>query len=439
MAERKSPAASRQAKYAERNKRIGLVQVAAWVPAEHRYALSRIAESARADAAGVAADYVTALASEHRRESDESFWMSGGQSYALFKNLHDGEKAIAVKVIPWRCRPILVAIPVTPDTDLREVASQHPQLARIIEMRKYHWETPEYRRVCVDLGLDPDEGRPEFREHYKGLGEKLIVWVEEHFSPDEPWEDEPPFEAEMEDDELEEEEDWHRPRFGHPAVRRSMALNAVCDFVDLLRVDAAPTPAEVDDVRRQFSHFPAGMLPFDKTLREMVHGEEFLALGRMARRLGEAPRPGHNAGRTSVVVELLPSRYGTGNRAIFTSDFGTGVEADEDGWPQARYRHTRGVAVEPSAKALAASSWLAIVVQRLKRQGVLFLPEDQVQTYLDTEGTYWLHREGAFRYYPLKRPVRTPSWGERMMWRLKAPSMPVDRELARREALNPVH
>lgn len=418
----------RQARYAERLKELGLVQVSAWVPEEDRWVISRIAESARSDAAGVAAAYTTALVGESRREMVDSFWGSGGKAYALFKNIRDGERTVAVKVIPWRCLPVLVSMAITADTDAKEIARQHPALARIHEMRGYHWETAEYRRMCVDLGLDPDEGRPVFRPEYKYLGDELMEWAGSHFGDsEEPWENEP-------DDPPEWANDPMRPRY-EPHVRRMMALSAVCDFVDLLREDVVPTPALVDDIRRKFSHFPEGMLPMDAKLRAVAHGEDLLDIGREARRNGTQPSTRDEGGMGSAAaIELLPSRYGTGGTTFVRSDEADG---DEDGWPKHWYAHLRGVAVEPSAEALARSSWLEIAVRKLRAQGVLFLPEAQVQEYLDTEGTYWVHGNGA-SYCPLKRPIREPSWGERMMWRLKAPPLPIDRELVRREAMHPI-
>lgn len=418
----------RQAKYAERLKELGLVQVSAWVPEENRWVISRIAESARSDAAGVAAAYTTALVGESRREMADSFWRSGGERYALFKSVRDGERTVAVKVIPWRCRPILVAVAITPDTSEKEIARQHPALARILEMRRYHWETAEYRQMCIDLDLDPDEGRPVFRPRYKYLGEELVEWVASRFGDyEEPWENEP-------EDPPEWADDPERPRY-NAHTRRLMALSAVCDFVDLLREDVIPTPALVDDVRRKFSHFPEGMLPMDAKLRAVAHSEDLLHLGRIARREGTRPPARHEGGMGSAAeIELLPSRYGTGGTTFVRSDE---TDGDDDGWPKRWYAHLRGVAVEPSAEALAHSSWLEIAVRKLRAQGVLFLPEAQVQEYLDIEGTYWVHGNGA-SYCPLKRPIREPSWGERMMWRLKAPPLPIDRELVRREAMHPI-
>ncbi|MFC0389654.1 hypothetical protein [Muricoccus vinaceus] len=391
--------------------------------------VNRIAESARANAAKVAADYVTALSTEDQRDFLDSFWMSGGKKYSLFKSGKNEERVVAVKVIPYRCKPTLVTMPTTPDTDQWQMASEHPQLAQIQDMRGYHWETPEYRKLCVDLNLDPDEGRPVFRASYEELGERLVVWIADHFDSSKPWGDEPAEPPEWADV-------WDRPRY-EPHTRRMAGISALCDFVDLLLDDADLYAAEIDALRRKFSYFPLGFLPWDAELRSMLAGDEFLEVGRQARGSGGGARRDHNRLGSAVEVEFLPSRYGTGHRCVFSTSYADWEDPDEDGWPARNYSDVRGVAVLPTDETIKESAWLSIVMDRLRRQGVLFLPESEVQKYLNTEGTFWVHQDHS-GYFPLKRPIRKPSLGEQMLWKVKRPYMPIDRELVRLEALHPI-
>jgi hypothetical protein len=417
----------RQARYAQRLTGLGLVQVSAWVPEEQRWAVSRVAESARVDAAGLAADYVTALVGRAEREMADSFMESGGSKIAYFHQDRDGmRKIVGVKIIPWRCTPVLIPYALTPDTNPREVANALPTLDEVWRLRNYSWETPDYRRLCIKLEIDPDEGRPRFIGKYERLGEKLVEWVSDRFSKsEERWEHEPADKPGGEN---------------LSRLRRLSAVNAVCDFVDLLRVDGHPTPTLLDEVRHEFHDLPHGMLhPYDDILRQMANCEELLEHGRVLVRQGKQPATEFEGGPRSggTAVEFLPSRYGLGYIAsIYNSPHG-----DEDGWKKSSYGHLRGVALEPTPEELARSSWLTIVVRRLKAQGVLFMTREQAQTYLNTEAPYWVY--GRSRYFghcrlPEGLTIREPSWGERQWWRMKRPPMSVNGELVRREALHPL-
>lgn len=86
--------------------------------------------------------------------------------------------------------------------------------------------------------------------------------------------------------------------------------------------------------------------------------------------------------------------------------------------------------MEPDPERLADSAWLRVVRRRLPEQGVIFIPQAKVDDYLETEGAYWIDRWGGTGKW---RDARTPSWGERLLWRLKPPPLLVDRELALRE------
>ena len=426
----------RRIRYAQRLTGLGLVQVSAWVPEERRWAVSRVAESARVDAAGLAADYTTALVGQSQREMVDSFILSGGDKMALFhKDSDDTRKTVGVKLLVWRCTPVLVPHALTANTNPREVADVNPTLDRIWKLHHYGWETSEYRSLCLELDFDPDDGRPTFLDRYKNIGEMLVAWVSSHYGKsDEKWENEPDWENEPG-----REDDMFKPQWTY-YTRRIATVSVVCDLIDLLRSETYPTPWLLDNVRRKISHLPPGMLPHEDTLRKMVIGEELLEHGRLLARKGKRPATEFDGGPpgSSTCIEFLPSRYGFGYSASIYSS----TDGDADGWPKDLYGGLRGVALEPPPERLACSSWLKIVVHRLKEQGVLFMTREQAQSYLDTEVSYWLYGSShSVRYCRLPEglTVREPSWGEKHWWRIKRPLLPVDRELVRREALHPVH
>lgn len=105
-------------------------------------------------------------------------------------------------------------------------------------------------------------------------------------------------------------------------------------------------------------------------------------------------------------------------------------EYDAKGWVAGAYDGLHGVAAEPEPERLEASAWLRAVRRRLPEQGVIFIPCDKVQSYLDTEDAYWIEQHGGTGKW---HQARKPSFGKRMLWRLKPLPMPLDSELALRE------
>ncbi len=74
--------------------------------------------------------------------------------------------------------------------------------------------------------------------------------------------------------------------------------------------------------------------------------------------------------------------------------------------------------VEP--ECLERSGWLCVVRQRLLEQGVVFIARERVQQYFDTEGAYWIDKWGATgKWHGVGQlhQVRTPRFGERLLWR----------------------
>ena len=121
----------------------------------------------------------------------------------------DGRR-IGVRVMPFRCTPILVMLDLDdhpwmfsrgnlpPTTN----AWVHAVADFTAETRDYGWDTPRYRELCIEGGLDPDHHRPRFRERDVRTGEALVEAICR-------------------------QSEWP----GHDAV------NIVFDLVDVLRID----------------------------------------------------------------------------------------------------------------------------------------------------------------------------------------------------------
>ena len=131
----------------------------------------------------------------------------------------------------------------------------------------------------------------------------------------------------------------------------------------------------------------------------------------------------------SASIEFLPCRYGGGYSVTISGFWG---DYDVEGWVFGAYGNLHGIAVEPEAICLGRSQWLRVVRRRLPEQGVIFIARENVQAYLDTEGSYWIGRWGGRKTWPgigHWHQVRRPSFGERLLWYWRPPSMPVDGKL----------
>jgi hypothetical protein len=69
---------------------------------------------------------------------------------------------VLVRIAPFNGMPILLAVDEDGDVSSGDF---HPILRRVSALNRsdYSWETNEYRHVCKELGLDPDQGRPKRR------------------------------------------------------------------------------------------------------------------------------------------------------------------------------------------------------------------------------------------------------------------------------------
>lgn len=93
----------------------------------------------------------------------------------------DGRR-IGVRVTPFRCTPILAMLDLNnhpwtfsrgnlPPTNNVWV---HAVADFTADNRDYGWDTPRYRELCVEGGLDPDHHRPRFADQHAEAGEALV-------------------------------------------------------------------------------------------------------------------------------------------------------------------------------------------------------------------------------------------------------------------------
>ena len=63
-----------------------------------------------------------------------------------------------------------------------------------------------------------------------------------------------------------------------------------------------------------------------------------------------------------------------------------------DGWADGAYYRLAGVAQVPAPiSRYCCPQWHKTVVDRLRRNGVVFLDDASAEAYMKTEGRYWLH------------------------------------------------
>jgi hypothetical protein len=382
----------RQAEHAQRLREVGLRQIAVWVSDTESWMVAQASAGAKADRLETADHYIAGLVDSSRQALVDSF-MSVAGKMALFETVRDGQrKAIGVKVIPFRTLPVIATQIMTTDTAFRELADAHPLLDRITTIGRHHWDTPSFRDLCADMGLDPDAGRPHFRPPYEDLAEAVLHGAAARFD--------------------EQPQDWHPLGF---------TTEVMLDVLDLMRADLRPNPSLLNRVQERWPKIDTGRLPQGKELARLMHGDELLRISVEQHLIND------DIGMQHATVEFLPSRHGAGGTATISGFWG---EYDAEGWVAGAYGEVHGIAVEPEPERLEAFAWLRTVRRRLPEQGVIFIPREKVRDYLDTEGVYWMDRWGDTGGRP---GVRIPSWGERMLWRLKPPPLLVDRELALRE------
>ena len=382
----------RQAEHTQRLKQLGLRQVAVWVSDTESWMIAQASAGAKADRLDIADDYIAGLVDASRQTLVDSFLSVPGKM-ALFETERDGlRKAMGVKLVAFRTLPVLATQIMTANTTWRELADAHPLLEQTTTLAHYHWDTPGFRAACDALGLEPDTGRPRFRPPYEALAEELLHGVAVRF-------DEKP-------------DEWHPIGF---------TAEIMLDVLDLMRADLRPNPSLLNRARQHWPKVDQARLPQADGLTRLIGTDELLQISTKQHLAND------DTGKQHTAIDFLPSRHGAGYSATISGFFG---EYDTDGWVAGAYADLHGIAVEPDPERLADSAWLRVVRRRLPEQGVIFIPQAKVDDYLETEGAYWIDRWGGTSKW---RDACNPSWGERLLWRLKPPPLLVDRELALRE------
>jgi hypothetical protein len=95
----------------------------------------------------------------------------------------DDGRRLGVAVTPYRCRTHLLIhdIDATPRTygSMNLPPTANLWLHRVAALTNgksdYHWDTPAYRTLCEEGGLDPDYHRPAFDPENAEAGEALLV------------------------------------------------------------------------------------------------------------------------------------------------------------------------------------------------------------------------------------------------------------------------
>ena len=148
-----------------------------------------------------------------------------------------------------------------------------------------------------------------------------------------------------------------------------------------------------------------------------------------SRPMGESPNgiampdaaitgPGRS-GSAFVYVTFLPSPFGPGYEAGIRG--WEGNYDPVDGWADGAYYRLAGVAQVPAPiSRYCCPQWHKTVVDRLRRNGVVFLDDASAEAYMKTGGRYWLH--WFFGDTPLLR---------RLLWSVVKPKTPISDESER--------
>ena len=191
-----------------------------------------------------AAEYVAGLPGRRPEEELGTYLASSG-TMAVFELRRDGTRqALGIKVIPYRTTPTIYAEPLTVETTRRAFCDAFPVLARKEPLVRYSWDTPSYRQLCAEMGLDPDEGRPRYRNAYAEIAGELEHWLGEVFTDG--------------------------AAASSPAHDSKVAI---FDVLDLMRADRPCDPTLLDALRRRWVRVDPGYLPRFGELDELVHSD----------------------------------------------------------------------------------------------------------------------------------------------------------------------
>lgn len=171
--------------------------------------------------------YINSLAVRDSDAANEGIAGSIGSDMAVFEvEEEDFVRVRAVRNCPIACQPMLVSQPLTPDVDREVFTRIFPLFARSEANGFSTWDTPAYRVVAKELGIDPDDGRPEYRREDSAMVEALENWIIDPAKP-----------------------------YGADQINVGKVL-------ELIRMDQQPSRTLRDEVRRQLPLYRQFNLPF---------------------------------------------------------------------------------------------------------------------------------------------------------------------------------
>lgn len=198
----------------------------------------------------------------------------------------------------------------------------------------YDWDSPNYIQICSELGLNPDDGRPHYKDEDRGIISELNEQIKWGYGGD-----------------------------------RGRLNELIFDLLDLLRLDQFP----------EFYAFERCRGILDNWTFKLPSALFAAAFNRVDVHRMKSSQS------IWTVVTFLPSWMGRGYGAsigLFNVK-----DCQEDGWWEPGYHHVRGVALQPTRIDWAMQT----VVQHLSAQGVVFLSAEEARSYMDHEGAYWAY------------------------------------------------
>ena len=171
--------------------------------------------------------YVEALPERTYADPLEAIAGSRGSDMAVFELEDEGEVHVfAMRCVLLAALPEIVALPLTPRAERQAIREAFPLYREIMDAPRFSWNTPAYRMACRNLGIDPDDGRPEYRREDGAMVEAIENWI---IDPDR--------------------------SSGNDQFYAGQVL-------ELIRTDRQPSPTLHDEVRRQLPLYRRINLPF---------------------------------------------------------------------------------------------------------------------------------------------------------------------------------
>lgn len=367
---------ARQAERLERLKKLGLVEYRVVVPepvASASSAFHRLAQTI-SNLYLDEQDFLDGIPAPDTMEAERAFLSSGAPQLIEFQIA--GVGSVGLKMIPFRSIPTFCWIPLKASEsgverlDLQRFVDQFPMFQQAYALTGFHWKNSEYLRICEQLGIDSQWQAPEFLAEYEALGWSLLDW-----------------------------EAANRVKLFDPDG--CDARSFIFDVLAVIRKDpyreTEVLPIEVKTLFKKIKPLLVKCGVPDLAAIEQVLSDKEKAAGQ------------RNSSSCKALITFLPSHFGRGFTA---SIFGEVDDVNPDGWRPGAYRSLAGVAQLPDK----IDAWTSTVVERLKREnGVIFLPRETAEQYLETEGRYWRFHHGD---------LFNATNFERFLWRVKPPKTP---------------